>query len=270
MAEVLLYQLQEFDGPVLLNFPHSGTYIPEKIAAQLNERGLAVADTDWHVPKLYEFAKGQVSWLQATHSRYVVDLNRDPNGSSLYPGQAGTGFCPVESFDGYDIYDDGKRPDRAETSYRQQRFFNPYHQQLRTQIERIKNRFGVCVLLDCHSIKSEVPRLFEGVLPDLNLGTFSGASCDPDLASAAVDVLGNAEFSLVRDQRFKGGWITRHYGQPETGVHALQLEISQNIYMDEVENFEFQPKQAASLRQKLQELVNRLNIWAKNQRETMR
>ncbi len=265
-----LYNLQEFDGPILLNFPHSGTFIPENILCTLNETGRSLVDTDWHVPRLYEFAKTSVSWLQANYSRYVVDLNRDPEGTDLYPGQEGTGLCPISTFAGDDIYNDGCGPDTGQINRRKQQFFIPYHQQLRTQIERIKSRLGFCILLDCHSIKSRVPRLFNGVLPDFNLGTFSGASCGTELAEMVVDILASSGFSFVRDQRFKGGWITRNYGRPSNNIHALQLEISQQIYMNEDEFLDFDDKQARAVQKPLKSLIANLNNWHGKSKETMR
>jgi len=250
-----LYVHEESEGSVLLNFPHSGTWVPPDVAAQLNPLGRKITDTDWHVPKLYEFARGSVSWLQATHGRVVVDLNRDPQGANLYPGQATTGLCPVTEFTGAGIYRDGQHPDIA---VRRARYFDPYHQQLADQIERIRARHGFCILLDCHSIKSTLPLLFSGQLPDLNLGTFDGVSCAPQLADLMMLSLQDNGFSFVQNGRFKGGWITRHYGKPAQGVHALQLEISQACYMDENQPEQFDTGKAAALQTVLQNLITRL------------
>lgn len=267
MVKQPLYIVHEHPGPVLLNFPHSGTYLPDKIAAQLGPIGQALGDTDWHVPELYEFAKGQVSWLEATHSRYVVDLNRDPSGGSLYPGQAGTEICPITDFAGAAIYLPGQAPD---TQRRVAAYFDPYHQQLTAQIQRIYDVHGYCILLDCHSIRAQVPRLFDGVLPDLNLGTFNGASCGPVLAQIARKALGNSWFSFVENGRFKGGWITRHYGQPAAGIHGLQLEISQNCYLDPQAVSSFDPAKANSLQASLQGLIYNLNKAVIIDKETTR
>jgi N-formylglutamate amidohydrolase len=262
-----LFLLQENDGVVLLNFPHSGTYVPDDISGKLNDRGKEVPDTDWHVPKLYQFAKDQVTWLQATHSRYVVDLNREPSGVALYQGQAGTDLCPITDFSGNAIYLAGIFPD---TKQRKKQYFAAYHQQLSAQIERIKSLHGICVMIDCHSIASQVPRLFDGKLPDLNLGTFSGLSCSPALAKTASEVLRNSNFSFVSDGRFKGGWITRHYGRPEQDVHVLQLEISQSCYMDEAKPQEYDPVKAKALQKTLQTLLRAINVWALNHKEIIR
>ncbi|VAV95135.1 N-formylglutamate deformylase [hydrothermal vent metagenome] len=259
-----LFHCMQNDGPVLLNFPHSGIFLPPKIANSLNQRGNMLPDTDWHVPKLYGFAKEQVSWLEATHSRYVVDLNRDPDGANLYPGQAGTDICPVTDFAGADIYREQQMPD---IKARTEQYFRPYHTELSAQIERILSRHGVCILLDCHSILGQVPRLFDGQLPDLNLGTFSGASCDTSLAELAATTLQTPEFPFVRDGRFTGGWITRQYGQPSSGVHALQLEIAQSCYMDENQIELFDLETAAPLQRVLRNLINNLNNWNINTRK---
>ncbi|MCF6292606.1 MAG: N-formylglutamate deformylase [Robiginitomaculum sp.] len=262
-----LFILQENGGVVLLNFPHSGTYIPDGIAVQLNDCGKEIADTDWHVPKLYEFAKDQVTWVEATHSRYVIDLNRDPSGVALYQGQAGTDLCPITDFSGNAIYMAGNSPD---TKQRKTQYFTAYHQQLAAQIERIKSLHGICIMVDCHSIASQVPRLFDGKLPDLNLGTFSGLSCLPALAKTASEALQNSGFSFVSDGRFKGGWITRNYGQPEKDVHVLQLEISQSCYMDEARPQEYDPAKAKALQQILQQLLQAINAWALTHKEIIR
>ncbi|PHR62591.1 MAG: N-formylglutamate deformylase [Robiginitomaculum sp.] len=257
----VLFICEEHDGPVLLNFPHSGVELPDEIASQLNERGHVLADTDWHVPELYSFARGQVSWLEAKYARYVVDLNRDPDGTSLYPGQASTGFCPDTDFVGAPIYQIGQSPDVAEIKVRRTRYFDPYHTMLQSQIERIRAKFGFCILLDCHSIRSEVPRLFLGQLPDLNLGVFGGNSCASELADLAQASLQGGPFSFVRDGRFKGGWITRNYGQPKRGVHALQLEITQSCYMDEQALGPFVPDRAKELQKVLGKLVKGMSDY---------
>lgn len=255
-----LFHSHTGDGPVILNFPHSGRLLPDEVFAQLNEHGKAQVDTDWHVPELYGFANGQVTWVEATHSRYVVDLNRDPSGASLYPGHATTGLCPDTDFEGNGIYA-SQSPDVAETERRKQIYFLPYHAELKSQISRICGQYGYCVLLDCHSILSRVPRLFDGALPDLNLGTNSGLSCAPELASVAEAALNGSSFSFVRDGRFKGGWITRHYGQPGKNVHALQLEIAQCAYMDELHPNQFDADRAALLQTVLHGLVKSLQDW---------
>lgn len=258
-----LFHLHEHEGPVLLNFPHSGRYLPDEVAVQLNERGKAQADTDWHVPELYAFAKGRVSWLQATHSRYVVDLNRDPSGINLYPGQATTGLCPDTDFAGASIYA-VQSPDEQDIKHRQQIYFLKYHSELQQQIRRIYGIHGYCVLLDCHSILSHVPRLFDGALSDLNLGTNTGQSCADELEKVAEHTLKCKDFSYVRNGRFKGGWITRHYGRPAKNAHALQLEIAQSAYMDETIPHAFDADRAAPLMAVLQDLVHALLEWGPN------
>jgi N-formylglutamate deformylase len=226
-------------SPLVISFPHSGTLVPASLAARMTPRALAVPDTDWHVPLLYAPALGQGSAafgaasIEARLSRYVVDLNRPPDDSALYPGQLSTGLCPSQSFAGEALYADAP-PDAAEVAERRARWWAPYHAALDALVADACARHGHCVLLDAHSIRSEVPRLFGGRLPDLNLGTNDGRSCDDALARRAMQVLaGDGRFTAVRDGRFKGGYITRSRGLPGAGVHALQLEIAQSAYMDE-------------------------------------
>ena len=220
--------------PLVISMPHVGTGIPSDIAQRMNPRALRVEDTDWHVEHLYAFARDAgASWLQPSLSRYVVDLNRPPGDEALYPGQASTGLCPAMTFDGAPLYD-GTPPDAAEIARRRERYWQPYHAQLQDLITRTRKRHGFCVLLDAHSIRSEVPRLFAGRLPDINVGTNDGRSCDPRLAAGVMQQLdAQTRFTHVLNGRFKGGYITRAYGRPDQGVHALQFELAQSAYMDE-------------------------------------
>ncbi|WP_421791821.1 N-formylglutamate deformylase [Hyphobacterium sp.] len=229
-----LFVLSEGTSPLLINFPHSGTMLPDDIAARMTPVARQLPDTDWHVDQLYSFAAGHgATTLKATLSRYVIDLNRDPGGQSLYPGQATTGLVPTELFDGPPVYKKNP-PDSEDIKTRRESYFDPYHAELSAQIARIKALHGYCVLYDAHSIASNVPRLFEGELPVLNLGTNSGQSCAPEIEQAASKAMtGQNAYKAVSNGRFKGGWITRHYGQPDHGVHALQMELAQRAYMDE-------------------------------------
>lgn len=259
-----VYRFSEGDSPLLVSVPHAGTQVPAGIAARFTPEAEPLADTDWHVDRLYDFAPDLgCSMLVANCSRYVVDVNRPPDDESLYPGQATTGLVPVDTFDGAPIYGDGDAPDAAETAERLEAYWRPYHDKLRAELDRIRARHGFAVLWDAHSIRSHVPRLFEGRLPDLNFGTNSGASCAESLIAAVMDELGEGagDFTHVRDARFRGGYITRNYGRPADGVHALQLEIAQAAYMDERPPFPYDADMAAPLRALLQALVTRARDW---------
>ena len=232
--------------PLLISIPHVGTHVPAVIAARLTPDGREVHDTDWHLDRLYAFARDMgASILQATHSRYVVDLNRPPDGASLYPGQNVTGLCPVDTFDNTPLYADGAGPDEAEIAARREAVWRPYHDQLAAELLRIKATHGMAMLWDAHSIRSVLPRFFEGKLPDFNLGTADGASCDPVLAQQLLDIaLAAPGCTAVLNGRFKGGHITRHYGQPAQRVHAVQLEMTQCTYMQEAMPFDYLPERA--------------------------
>lgn len=245
-------------APLLISMPHVGTYLPPALAARLTPAAREVHDTDWHLPLLYAFAKDMgASILQATHSRYVIDLNRPPDGASLYPGQSVTGLCPVDSFDDAPLYADGSGgPDEAEIAERREAVWRPYHEQLAAELARIRAQHGVALLWDAHSIRSVVPRFFDGRLPDLNLGTADGASCDPALAQALLRIAQSAPgYSAVLNGRFKGGHITRHYGQPGHGIHAVQLEMTQCSYMQESMPFAYQAGAASRVQPTLRALL---------------
>ncbi len=241
--------------PFVISLPHVGTELPADIAARMTARARAVEDTDWHVDRLYAFARtAGAGWLRPRLSRYVVDLNRPPGDEALYAGQASTGLCPALSFDGTPLYTEAA-PDGAEIAARRERYWVPYHAALRELLEDKQRRFGFAVLLDAHSIRSEVPRLFAGRLPDINVGTHDGCSCSPLLAQHVMERLGTqTRFSHVLNGRFKGGYITRGYGAPGRGVHALQIELAQLGYMDEA-GTAFDAARAAPLVELLGEVV---------------
>ncbi|KJA10400.1 N-formylglutamate amidohydrolase [Acidovorax temperans] len=243
--------------PLLVSMPHAGTYVPPALAARFTPEARQVPDTDWHMERLYAFAKDMgASLLVATHSRYVVDLNRPPDGASLYPGQSVTGLCPVDTFDDTPIYAAGDVPDEAEIAARREAVWSPYHAQLRAELDRIRAQHGVAVLWDAHSIRSVLPRFFEGKLPDLNLGTANGESCDPALAQQLLQIAEAAPgYTAVLNGRFKGGHITRHYGQPGQGVHAVQLEMTQCSYMQECLPFDYLPERAVKVQPHLQRML---------------
>jgi len=258
-----LWNLMQRDGPVIVDVPHAGVEIPPAIAARLTREALARPDTDWHVEKLYDFAaEFDATLMCATHSRYVVDLNRDPSGDALYPGADNTEVCPTRTFGNEPVYRDGEAPQAQEVAARIDAYFTPYHARLAAEIERVRARHGFAVLLDGHSIRSEVPRFFAGRLPDLNLGTAGGASAAPSLQARAEAVLKDAAgFTHVVNGRFKGGWITRRFGRPHEGVHALQLEVGERCYMDEAPPYPWDPARAAALVAVLRGLVATLAAW---------
>lgn len=221
-------------SPLLLSVPHAGTELPGEVASQLRDPVKALEDTDWHVDRLYAFGEEMDATIVRTRlSRIVIDVNRDPSGASLYPGQATTGLVPVVSFAGEPLYRDGQEPDEAEVARRRARAFDPYHAVLEEQIRRLRAAHPRIVLYDCHSIRSRVPRLFDGELPVFNIGTNGRTSADPVLVEAVIAATAALGETFVVDGRFRGGWITRHHGRPRSGVHAVQMELSQIYYMDE-------------------------------------
>jgi len=254
---------QRGEGPVLLAQPHSGIRVPEDIGARLNETGRALADTDWHVDRLYDGLLDDATVVRAIVSRYVVDANRDPEGGSLYPGMNTTGLCPTTDFDGRPIYKEGEEPSDEEIESRRRTFHAPYHQTLVEEIARIRRRHGVVILYDCHSIRSHVPYLFEGTLPVFNIGTYQGRSCAPAIEKLARDICSVAAgFDTVVNGRFKGGWTTRHYGTPHKGLHAIQMELAQRAYMEETAPWTYLPERAGALRGQLKELLEELRALA--------
>ena len=257
-----LFTLARGDSPLVIDVPHAGTHVPPELAARFTVAARAVPDTDWHVEKLYAFAaRAGITLVAATHSRYVVDLNRDPSGNALYPGADNTELCPTRTFDNAPIYVDAP-PDDDEVAARRAAYFEPYHAMLAAEVARVRARHGWVIVLDGHSIRAEVPRFFAGRLPDLNLGSAGGAACAPSLREDAVAVLAAAAgFTHVVDGRFKGGWITRHHGRPGDGVHALQLEVAQACYMDEAPPYPWVPGRAAALVSVLERLAQALVGW---------
>ncbi|MEZ5669419.1 MAG: N-formylglutamate deformylase [Alphaproteobacteria bacterium] len=261
-SEPALYHVSEGTIPVLVNVPHAGVHIPPAIAATMTPAALAVADTDWFADRLAAVALAHGATLMtATHSRYVVDLNRDPTGTPLYPGADNTGLVPTTTFAHEPIYRDAP-PDAAALAERVGRYWMPYHDQLYAELARMKVIHGIAVLLDVHSIPAHAPRFFDGRLPDLNLGSADGASAAPALTARAWRVCTEAKgFSAVHDGRFKGGYITRRYGQPEQGVHALQIEIVQAAYMTEGPPWVWDEAKARPLMAVLGAMVGTLADW---------
>ena len=251
------------DSALIVDVPHAGVHVPEDIARRLAPAARALPDTDWHVGDLYAFARASgATVVRATHARYVIDLNRDPDGVALYPGADNTELVPTRTFDNEAIWRAGTAPDAREVEERVRTYFAPYHEALAAEVERVRARHGYAVLLDGHSIRAQVPRFFAGRLPDFNLGTADGASADPALERLASGILAaSAPFTSIVNGRFKGGWITRRYGRPHEGVHALQLEMAQSAYMDEAPPYRYDPARAKPLVDVLRRLVDALAGW---------
>ena len=247
-------------GPVVLAQPHGGTEIPDAILKRLNSEGQARADTDWHIGRLYADLLPDASIVSTPIHRYVIDANRDPADESLYPGQNTTSLCPTTTFDGTPIYLNGQTPSADEIEQRQRDYHQPYHNALRQQLERVRQKHGYAILYDCHSIRSIVPYLFDGQLPDFNIGTNNGNTCDAAIELAVErHCKAAAGYRSVLNGRFKGGWTTRHYGQPQQGYHAIQMELAQCKYMQEQAPWEYDLTVAHKLRAILAGLLIELN-----------
>ena len=252
--------------PMLVSMPHAGTDIPDEVEGSLMPCAAARADTDWHLPELYAFLEEMgISTISARWSRYLIDLNRPPENTNLYPGLDTTGLCPLDTFGRERLYREGMEPDQAEVQRRLERYWRPYHEQLQAELDRLKAQHGRVVLWEAHSIASIVPRFFEGKLPDLNFGTAEGKSCAPGLEQAILGVARAQErYSIALNGRFKGGHITRHYGQPSNGVHAIQLEKCQYLYMNEAPPFEYRPQVAGQLQPLLREMIGAAVNWVRS------
>ena len=256
------FQLHRGTTPLLISLPHVGTTLPAEQRHRYTERALQVEDTDWFLDRLYAFAKDLgAGMIVPAESRYLIDLNRPPENAPMYPGVNNTELCPTRHFTGEPIYRDGLAPDDAEIRRRIDTTWRPYHDALRDELARLKAVFGHAVLFDAHSIKSELPWLFDGTLPHLNLGTASGAACDATLRDALAAVLAAQQrYTHVIDGRFKGGHITRHFGRPQQGIHAVQLEMCWRAYMDEVPA-RWNDDRAAEVTPLLARLVLTLRDW---------
>jgi N-formylglutamate deformylase len=243
--------------PLLVSFPHAGTEIPPELAARMTPEALQRADVDWHLPQLYAFVREMgASTIAARYARHVIDLNRPPEDTSLYPGQDVTGLLPTDTFRKQPLYRAGQGPAAGEAEERRLRYWQPYHDALAGELARLRALHGSVVLWDAHSIVSVMPRFFDGRLPDLNLGTADGRACAPALQAAAEAAMGaQTRFSHVSNGRFKGGHITRAYGRPAVGVHALQLEMCQSTYMDESAPFGYRADLAAEVQPLLRQML---------------
>lgn len=266
------YSFSSGNIPLLISMPHVGTNIPAEIACNMTPHALQMPDVDWHLTLLYDMAQDfGASVLSAEYVRYVIDLNRSPKNTSLYPGQDTTGLCPMDTFDKQPIYQHGKEPDQQEIQQRIEQYWQPYHDKLAAELKRIHAVHGIALLWDAHSIASHVPRFFEGKLPDLNFGTADLQSCDASLQEAIATIMQQSshakKYSHVFNGRFKGGYITRHYGVPTLNVHALQLEISQCIYMQEKPPYLYDAALAQDLKPLLSDLLETCLAWAKKRQQ---
>ncbi len=253
--------------PLLISMPHVGTTIPDFIAGDMLTVAQTKADTDWHLPLLYNMLDQLgASVIQAKYSRYVIDLNRPKEDTNLYPGQDSTGICPLDTFDKQPLYQTGHLPNNVQITHRIQDYWQPYHDQLSKELHRIRAQHGIAILWDAHSIASHVPRFFQGKLPDFNFGTADQQSCALELQQALETSIKkstqNTSFSYVVNGRFKGGYITRNYGKPNDGIHAVQLEMSQCIYMDEIAPFTYRPDLAQRVQPILNALLTTCLEWA--------
>ncbi len=249
-------------GPLVLGLPHTGTYVPDAITAQLNDNGRKLADTDWHIDRLYDGLLDDVTTVTANFHRYVIDANRDPQGASLYPGQNTTGLVPVTDFNGAEIWE--TPPTASQIDQRRRDFHAPYHAALAAELNRVRDLHGVAILYDCHSIRSGIPYLFDGTLPDFNIGTNMGATCAPAVEATTRDICENTTpYTSILNGRFKGGWTTRHYGQPHKNIHAIQMELAQSTYLThEAAPWIYDPSKAAHLRPHLTSILTALAALA--------
>ncbi|PHV13484.1 N-formylglutamate deformylase [Chitinimonas sp. BJB300] len=254
------YTLHQGTAPLLISMPHVGTVLPPELAQRMQPVAQQLDDTDWHLEQLYDFARDMgASILVPTYSRYVIDLNRPRDNANLYPGQDTTGLCPIDTFAKQPLYAAGNEPDDAEIAARVPIYWQPYHTALSHELARIKAQHGRALLWEAHSICSEVPRFFTGRLPDFNLGTANGAACSAGLGEALLAAAqSQSGYSAVLNGRFKGGHITRHYGQPAHGIDAVQLELSQCTYMQESHPYDYQPAQAQQVQPLLRQLLQTL------------
>ena len=256
-----LTKLRRGTTPLLVSMPHTGTHVPEWLAPRLTRAAKGLPDTDWHLEPLYNFVDDLgASVIVATHSRYVVDVNRPPDNASLYPGQDTTGVVPIDTFGKAPLYLRGFEPLDAEVRSRIEQYWKPYHAKLAEELKRIKAEHGRALLWDAHSILSVVPRFFAGKLPDFNLGTADGKSCGKGLGEALLAKISG--YSKVLNGRFKGGYITRTYGEPENGVHAVQLELSEAVYTEEQPPFRFREHLAVKVRPVLRSLLEEMLRYA--------
>ena len=257
------FEVIQGGGPIILGQPHGGTWLPDDLLARLNANGRRLADTDWHIGRLYDGLLPDVTIVHSNVHRYAIDANRDPAGQSLYPGQNTTELCPTTDFDGASIWQAGQQPSSNETESWRRQWHEPYHAALASEIARVKARHGVAVLYDCHSIRSRIPFLFDGLLPIFSIGTNGGQTCAPAIEAATLARCTASTEGVVLNGRFKGGWTTRHYGRPRDGVHAIQMELAQRSYLEtETEPWSYDSAKADRLRIALSAILNEIRDLA--------
>ena len=264
--EVPAFKLRQGNSSLLVSMPHVGNYLPSWLFARLTDEAKALTDTDWYLEELYNFLEAlDATVVNATHSRYVIDLNRPADNASLYPGQNTTSLCPVDSFDSKPLYQVGREPDSFEIASRIAEYWQPYHMTLANELARLKQQHAKVILWDAHSIYSKVPRFFAGELAHLNIGTADNQSCAISLTQLLEKTLAKfPQYSNVVNGRFKGGYITRHYGQPHQNVHAVQLEIAMRSYMVEAPPYKLDDELSESLRPVLYELLSNVLHWSES------
>lgn len=264
--EVPVFKLRQGNSPLLVSMPHVGTYLPSWLLPSLTDEAKILTDTDWHLEGLYNFLEAlDVTVVIATHSRYVIDLNRPPDNANLYPGLNTTSLCPVDSFDSKPLYQVGQAPDSVEIASRIINYWQPYHSTIVDELARLKQHHGKVMLWDAHSIHSKVPRFFVGELAHLNIGTADNQSCAASLTQELEKTLAKfPQYSSVVNGRFKGGYITRHYGQPKLNVHAVQLEIAMRSYMGESIPYALDDELSESLRPVLYALLSSVLHWSES------
>ena len=256
------FEVKRGDGPIVLGLPHTGTHVPPEIECHLNPLGKTLADTDWHVHRLYDGLLEDATTVRATFHRYVIDANRDPGGTSLYPGQNTTGLVPLTDFEGERIWIG--EPTEDEIEERRLAFHAPYHAALESELQRVRERHGIAILYDCHSIRSQIGFLFDGTLPNFSIGSDEGRTCADEIQEAVEQVCREAdEYTSVSNGRFKGGWTTRHYGRPADNIHAIQMELTQSSYLKtEAAPFAYDDAKAERLRFHLKKILTQLSELA--------
>jgi len=267
--EVIPIEVIEGDLPIILTQPHAGSWLPSTLRERLRPHALALRDTDWHIPRLYENLLPQATIVRTPVHRYVIDVNRPPDNAPMYPGSHGTGLCPLTDFDGQPLYQPDMQPDADEIGERLQRWHQPYHDAIASQIRRLQQTHAEVLVYDCHSIRSHIPALFDGHLPVFNIGTVDDQSCHPALTATVAVVCARAEqisgsgsgYDHVVNGRFRGGYTTRHWGQPDAGVHALQMELAQRAYMQEQPPWHYDAVAADTLRAILREILQQALSW---------
>jgi len=265
-VEMPIFKLRQGNSALLVSMPHVGTYLPQWLLPRLTAEAQTVADTDWHLDQLYDFLDElDATVLVATHSRYVIDLNRPTDNTSLYPGQNTTGLCPVDNFEENPIYLPNQEPAAEEIQSRIEQYWRPYHDALASELNRLKAIHGRAMLWDAHSIQSVVPRFFNGELPHLNIGSADNQSCPASITEDIAQVAAASPYSSVVNGRFKGGYITRHYGKPAEDVYAVQLEIAMRSYMHESAPYLLNQELASKLRPTLRSMMLAMLAWSSSE-----